>query len=925
MYLTAIIIMTSCGGKEQKLPPNNKVLTGKLENGMTYYVRQNHEPKQRASFYIIQNVGALLENEEQNGLAHFLEHMSFQGTEHFPGKSMIQMLERNGVSFGHNINAYTAQNETVYNISSVPTTRESLLDSSLLILHDWSHYLSLEAEEIDAERGVITEEWRTRRTPSFRIKMQLNPIIYKGSQYAIRDVIGSLDVIQHFDHQAIRDFYHDWYRTDLQAIAVVGDIDPEKMVAKIKKMFSKIPAVENPKPRPEFMIPEHDEMYFVCATDKEINGSSVQLLTIIPDPKTDKNTYSYLHDGILTSFFNFMINARLGEIMQQSNPPYLGGSIIFGDLVRNYSAYSCSANAKPNEETEALKTILTENERIKKYGFSETELERAKAEYLAQIESSYKQRNKFSNEGFVQSIKSNFLEGEPMVEYEDYYEYAKKVIPAITNKEIMEHAKPWFTKKNQILIVTGPDNVTHLTEDEARGIINYVETDNSILPFEDEFIGQDLISEDLKGCKIVSSKKLEQFDAEEWTLENGVKVVYRKADYEKDVVSFYGYSEGGTSLYDVKDLPSAENASVFISANGVGEFSALTLSKALAGKMVSCSLKIGYNEETVTASATPQDIETMFKLVYLRFNHARKDDEKFQSILNQNLANIDNIEKNPNKIMQDSIDRITSSYSPRTQILSREYLESIDNDRMFEIYNERFANAADFTFFLVGNIEKDVVKPLIEKYLGSLKTSNERETWRDNKVRAPKGLFKREIEVALTTPKSLVVTAFRKEMDYNLHDVYCNNVLRGILDLRYIENIREKEGGTYGVRVSDGSVKEPYPQYSMTMNFDCDPIKANHLKDLIYAEIEKIKKEGVTKEEVSKITLNMLKNFEQSKSHNSYWMNVIANYYITDIDNNDPKNYEDILKNLTPEDIQKFACKLFDNPDTIDLIFKPKK
>ncbi len=922
-----LIALTVCGCNRdnKKIPVSDKVLTGKLSNGLTYYVRHNEEPKERASFYIIQNVGAILENDDQNGLAHFLEHMAFQGTENFPDKGIIETLQRHGVSFGGNINAYTAQNETVYNISAVPTTDVTLVDTCLMVLHDWSHYLTLDKEEIDGERGVISEEWRTRRNPSFRIGLQINPVIFKDSQYAKRDVIGDYNIINAFEPQTLRDFYHDWYRTDLQAIAVVGDIDAEATVAKIKEMFEPIPAVENPKERIEYEIPAHDEMYYVVGTDKESTASTVKILTILPNKRNDKENYSYLREGLLASFFNSMVANRLSEIMQQSDPPYLGGSIGYGGLVRNYASYTCSAVAKPNEETEALKTILVENERIKRYGFSDSELKRVKADLLSAMETSYKQRDKFKNESFISDIKDNFLLGEPLFEYEVYYDYVTKTIPKITVKEIMDYAQPWFTKKNQVAVITGPDDVQHLTEDEVRGIINVVEGDESILPFEDEFIGQDLVSEDLKGSKIKEVVPVELFDAEEWILENGVKVVYKKADYEKESITLYGHSYGGTALYDVKDLPNAENAAVFTNAYGVGEFNTIALGKALAGKMVSCSTSIGANEETVTASSTPQDLETMFKLLYLRFTSPRMDEEKYQSILNQNLASVDKLCKNPNKIIQDSIDFITSNYSKRTQPLSRKYLESLDMKKMNQIYKERFANAADFTFFIVGNVDAKDLKPLVEKYLGSLPTSDKKEEWVDNNVRAPKGVVKKVIPVKMETPKSLVVTSFRKEMPYNLHDMYCNNVLRGILDLRYTENIREKEGGTYGVSVSSDASKQPIEVYTMTMTFNCDPDKADHLKSLIYAEIEKIKKEGVKQEEISKITKKMLKDFDQSKPHNSYWMSVITTYYIYDINNNDPADFEDIVKNMTPADIQDFVNRMFDNPDNLDIIFTPKK
>ena len=381
------------------LPQDSQTVVGKLPNGITYYLRHNEEPKERASFYIIRNAGALLENDDQNGLAHFLEHMSFNGTKNFPGKGIISTLEKYGIAFGRNINAYTTHNETVYNISSVPTTNESLLDTCLLILHDWSYYVSLEDEEIDAERGVISEEWRSRRTSGTRIQQQTFPVLFKDSKYAVRDVIGSLDVIQNFKYQTIKDFYRQWYRTDLEAIAIVGDFDVARMEQKVKELFSKIPAVENPTPRPFFDIPEHEQTYYVLGTDKEATKSSISLIRLFKDASPEeKNTHAYIRNNLIQSFYNQMLNARISEIMQQANPPFLGGQIGFSGFVRGYNAYDISTTAKPNQEDIALETILTENERAKRFGFTENELERVKTNALARLESAYKQKDKTNNE-----------------------------------------------------------------------------------------------------------------------------------------------------------------------------------------------------------------------------------------------------------------------------------------------------------------------------------------------------------------------------------------------------------------------------------------------------------------------------------------------------------------------------------------------
>lgn len=911
---------------QDPLPQDTATIVGKLPNGITYYIRHNEEPKDRASFYIIRNAGALLENDDQDGLAHFLEHMAFQGTKNFPGKGIITTMERYGVAFGENVNAYTSQNETVYNLSHVPTGNEALLDTCLMILHDWSYYLTLDDKEIDDERGVISEEWRTRRNAGFRMQKQLFPVMFKDSKYAVRDVIGSLDVIRNFDYQTIRDFYHKWYRTDLEAIAIAGDFDVKRMEQRIKEIFSTIPAIENPEPRPFFEIPAHDEIYFAVATDKEAQSSNISILTILPDTPADrKNTHAYLKDNIVTSLYNSMVRTRIGEIMQQAEPPFLGASIGFGSLARGYNAYSISTTAKPNMEELALETILTENERIKRHGFAESELERTKTNMLTGLESAFKDRDKTDNESFIGEMQSHFLEQEPMVDFEYYYRFAKQLIPTITVEEVNAKAGEWNTGKNMVITITGPSEDTrHLTREEALAIMDRV-AHAAVDPYHDTVNSTDLITGELPGSKIVKTKSLPQFDAVEWTLGNGAKVIFRKADYEKDAVSLSSYSKGGTSLYDVDMLPSADNAAGFTAAFGIGDFDAITLQKVLTGKMVSCGVSIGGMSESVSGASTPQDFETMLQLLYLRFEKPRFDKEVFASIINRQEAMLPNITKNPQKIMQDSVKMIMSNYNRRSLIYNEEYLKQIDLSKIEQIYRDRIRDASDFTFFIVGNIGEDTVRPLVEKYIGSLKSEYRNENWRDNKVRGPKGKTVKEIELKMETPKATVITNFSKEMKYSVYNNICNNILGAILEIRYTEKIREKEGGTYGVGVQPGATREPYSSYSMTMSFDCDPEKSAHLKSLIYAETEEMTQQPPTQEELGKVVSNMLKNREQSKNHNSYWLNAIYSFYVSGLNPADPKNFEDIINKITPKDIQKFAQSLFKGADVVDVTFKPKQ
>ncbi|MDO5665890.1 MAG: insulinase family protein, partial [Bacteroidia bacterium] len=856
---------------------------GTLKNGLTYYIRKNAEPKDRASFYIIRNAGALLEEDHENGLAHFLEHMAFNGTKHFPEKGIINTLEKYGVAFGRNVNAYTSYDETVYNISSVPMNVPHLLDTCLLILKDWTHYLSLEDEEIDAERGVISEEWRQRRNAGFRIQEKTFPILTKGSQYAVRDVIGSLDVIKNFKPQTLRDFYHTWYRSDLTALVLVGDFDTKEVEQKIKETFSDIPPVKNPKPLPFFAIPEYEEIRYVLATDKEINSSNVQLITLMRNEVKPKDmNYGYFRNALIEGFYNTLIRSRISEIMSKPNPAFMSASIAQAEFTRGYNSYTIRARAKPNEEAAAFKAILTENERVKRFGFLDSELERAKTNMLAGLESSYKQRDKVRNDSYVGPMKSNFLTGTPIVSVEDYYNFAKAVIPTITAKEVSEKARIWNIKQNQTIIVTGPDSLKHLTKEEALKIISEVENDNTIIPYQEETnLSEELIEEKLTGSPTVKEKQLPQFNAVEWTLANGAKVVFRKADYEKDRVALSSYSKGGTSLFDLDMLASAMNAAALVSSFGKANFDPTTLSKMLTGKLVDVRPSISSFYESVSGACAPKDFETMMQLVYMTFQQPRFDETLYENAMEKWQISLKNRNKNPQNIIQDSLDLIMNDYHPRTLLFNEKYLNSISLDKIKRIYLDRIKDASDFTFFIVGNIEQEKAKIFVEKYIGSIKSYNRKETWRDNNVKGFTGKVEKRIAVKMEEPKSLVFMNFKNDIKVNPYNTICMTVLKDILNIRYMENIREKEGGTYGVSVSASSTRLPKDNYSINMSFSCEPERAEDLKPLLRKELDEIIQNGPKQEDLDKVLTNIKKNREQSKPHNSYWMSTIYNYYRT--------------------------------------------
>lgn len=908
----------------QPVPTDPEVRSGVLSNGMTYYIRHNKEPKERASFYIIRNVGALLEEDNQNGLAHFLEHMSFNGTKHFEEKGILNTLEKHGVKFGDNINAYTSFTETVYNMSEVPTTHTGLVDTCLLILHDWSHYLSLTDKEINLERGVISEEWRTRRNASFRMRSQWFPVLFKGSKYAVRDVIGDTTVIKNCDPQTLRNFYYDWYRTDLQAIAIVGDINVDDVEMKVKELFSTIPAVPNPKQKPDFTIPHHDETNFVLATDKEATQSQINIYILNENEDGKTKDLNYLREGYIETLYGMMTEMRIQELMQKGVPPFVNGYTQKSDFVRGYDAYVIGAAANPNEEAKALEAIMIETEKVKRFGFLSSELERAKANYLINLESQYKQKDKINNDSYCSEISSNFLTAEPYPGIDFTYSFANQIIPTITAEEVSARAKEWIKDSNRTIVITGPsEGVTHLGEKEAKDIIAKVES-MEIQPYTDAASSASLISGELKGSKIKSEKKLDEFNAVEWTLENNVKVVYRFADYEKDEVAMMAFSKGGTSLWDNQYVPSAEMAGTFIGTYGVGDFDAITLQKMLSGKKVSISPTLDDLTEGFSGSSSPNDFETMMQLTYLFFEKPRFDKEAHDALMSRYLAYVANMEKDPRKAMQDSLLFITTDHNPRVKSISTKFLQEVSFDDIQKIYKDRINDAGDFIFFIVGNIDEATVKSNVEKYLGSLTDTDRKETWKDRGVRTPEGKTQRVIPIALTTPKANVNVIYANKIEFNQKNRLALDVLEGILDLRYTETVREDEGGTYGVRIGSNLKQYPVSRASLKMSFDCDPARAEALKAIIYREIDKIINDGPTVVDFDKTIKNKLKDREQAREHNNFWLSSLYGFFYSGINSANKKNYEDILSSMTQKDIQDLAKKLLTKPDLIDVVFVPK-
>jgi len=909
-----------------KVPMDPNVRTGKLANGLTYYVRHNEEPKDRASFYIVQNVGAILENDAQNGLAHFLEHMAFNGTKNFPGKGVLNYLEKYGVAFGRNINAYTSTDETVYNLSDVPTTNANLLDSALLVLHDWSNYLSLEGEEIDSERGVIHEEWRTRRSGNSRVRMEKNKLIYQGSKYAKRDVIGDLDVIDNFDHKIIREFYHDWYRTDLQAIIVVGDVDAVKFEAKIKALFAHIPAVKNPKTRTYFDVPGNKEPIVGVITDPETNNVSFDIIykhNATPLAEKDMN---YYRGQLISNLYSSILGNRLNELLQKGDAPFINGFAAYYNREVRLDIFHNSVTLKENNILGGIEVMLSETERANQHGVVKTELERAKVALLSRVEKQYKERNKQHNDDLVYGYQSNFLTNEPVPGIAFEYDAMQKLLPGITAEEVNAVTKKWMTKENIVITLTAPEKegLKLPSNEELLAVVAKVKQ-KQLKPYVDEVITEPLISEMPKAGKVVKESKLELYGATEWTLSNGAKVIIKPTDFKENQILFQAFSKGGKSLYDIKDLPSADLTAGFAASFGIGNFDQTSLKKLLTGKQVRLSPYIGELTEGLSGNSSVQDFETLLQLAHLYFEKPRFDKEAFTALKSRYSAYVANMDADINKTFRDSVSLVKTDHNPRTILFNTKMIDQLDFETMKRIYKDRIADASDFTFVFVGNIDAEKAKSMIETYLGSIKNIDRKENWKDNGVDFPKEDVFNHFDREMKTPKTTIHIDFHGDIKYTKENSIMMDVVAKLLGKRYLEVIREKEGGSYGVSVWANVEKFPRQEYSLSIRFDTDPAKADKLKGIVYKEIQNLLSTGVKADDLNETLKNFIKQHQESLRKNTYWVDAINSHYVYEKTMLMPEAYEEMINSITGKQVEKFAKKYLSKPAKLEVVMSPKQ
>ncbi len=903
-----------------QVDPNVRI--GKLDNGLTYYIRHNEWPEDRAEFYIAQKVGSVQEEDHQKGLAHFLEHMCFNGTKNFPGSSLKTWLESIGVKFGENLNAYTSFDETVYNISNVPCTREGVVDSCLLILHDWSNALLLEEAEIDKERGVINEEWRTRRSAVLRMYEASFPELYRGSRYSNRMPIGTMDVVLNFKYDDLRSYYHKWYRPDLQGIVVVGDIDVDQIEKKIKDMFSHIKMPANPAKREYYPVPDNKEPIVDIQKDKEQEQTFIYLMLkheVFPDSLKGNIIYSF--DSYINSCIGEMFGTRFREILQQENAPFLSASVSVGNyfISKTKGALDGVAVSKDNAYKEALSALYREILRAGRYGFTASEYERCRQGLKASLDNIYAQKDKVYSSSYVNSYVRHFLDNEPIPSIEWECENMRKVADMVTVEHINQKMKELLangTDSNMVLAMFCPDKPDYIypTEAELLNVLAEVDKEN-IEPYKEEISNEPLISDLRAPGKVVKTKK-GPYGSTHLTLENGVNIYVLKTDYTPNAISMNALSDGGMSLYSLDEYMNSSNAGM-VGVGGWGNFKAIDLGKKLAGKQASASPSIGTRRESISGGCVKKDIETMLQLTYLMFTSPRKDETAYNAAVNRYKASISNQEMDPMTALSDTIAKVMYNNHPTARRVRMEDLEKMNYDRIIEIYKERFADANDFTFFFVGDIDVDSVAPLFEKYIGSLPVLKSKEKYGKSDKRVTKGEVVNVFEKEQETPQARIRFYYHAPLKSTAKNSLIMNMLQQAMTMLYTETVREQEGGAYGIPVSAGINEYPEKIGAVSIVLPTSPDKREYMTKVIYKGIDEMIEKGPKAEDLQKIKEYLHRSYAEGVKTNGYWMSQLINNVTEGEDLT--KTYEKLIDEITGKDIQKMAKKIFRSGNRLEI------
>ncbi len=907
-----------------KLPQDPFVITGKLKNGIKYYIRQNAKPEKRVEFRLALNAGSILEDEDQQGLAHFIEHMCFNGSEDFDKNELVSYLEKTGVDFGADLNAYTSFDETVY-MFQMPSDRQGLIDSGFMVLENWAYKVSFENEEIDKERGVVKEEWRMGLGAQERMMKTYIPILFDGSQYANRLPIGKMDIIDTAHYDVVKRFYNDWYRPDLMAVIVVGDIDPAYAEEQIKKHFNKIKGPKKPRERIKFKIPDNEKPLVAIVTDPEATMNMAMLL--FKHEKKETLTNADYRNNLLINLYVEMLNARLFEITQKPEAPIMYSGVSFGSFIgRSIDTYSLFALPKENMTNEAVTLLIEENERVKQFGFTSEELKRQKAQMLSQLEKAIQEKDKTESKIFVQEYLNNFLENEafPGIEYE--VTLSRSLIPEITVEEINTLAEKLITDNNMIVLLTGPEKegVNIPTEKEIIEVIAAAKAID-LTAYEEEEIANKLIAEDLVGGLVIETTENEEFGFTHMKLSNGVEVTLKQTNFKNDEILMTAIAPGGTSVVEDEDFISAFFTSQIMGMSGLGDFNQVALQKFMTGKNVSVAPYFGELTQGINANTVKKDLETMFQLTYLNFTAARKDTTAFMTFKSQMNTQFKFMMSNPQMVFIKEFRESAVSNSPRIVVLpTEEQINGIDLDKSYNFYSNAFGNATNFKFFIVGSFETEEIKPLIEKYLGSLPVEGEPTKWVDRNITFPEGITDKTINKG-TEPKSMVGFMMNNDFEYNIKNRLEIQMLVKILSIRLRENMREDQGGVYGVQVQQNTSLYPKPDYNIYVLWGCSPDNVDTLVNTVFTEMDFLIENGPGDTNLEKAVETYLRDLESNQEENKYWLNKLKDSQWLNTELQSADKLTELVNAISKEDLQKAAIKYFTKDHYLKVVLRPEE
>ena len=927
-FLTIVALFFACNiyAQQGKIDNDNTIRKGILPNGMTYYIRHNAQTKGVADFYIAQKVGSILEEKRQRGLAHFLEHMAFNGTKHFPGNTLqpgiVAWCESVGIKFGANLNAYTSVDQTVYNISAAPVTREGVIDSCLLILNDWSHELLLTDKEIDKERGVIEEEWRTRRSGMAmqRLSEQAMPVIYAGTKYSDCMPIGNIDIVRTFPYNDLRDYYSKWYRPDLQAIIVVGDINEDKIEEKIKKLFAKIPLPQNPAHRIYYPIGNNEKMILYTATDKEqptVNFTLYMKRDVTP--KQERNTIQNYADDYKTNILRMAINDRLEELSRTKTAPFISASVRSGNffLASTKDAFELSGVLKEGKAIEAIQLLVGEVERARANGITIDELKRGKAEMLSYAENDYNDRSNRRNGEFVEQCVQNFLEETPIIEPEKELEIVRKLDKTVTIDDVNALAKTIITNQNQVVTMFGPDKNTFKMPTNSS-------IENAILKAQKQhytpYKTQNTLTERLittlpKPGSIISERTY-KYGYTEFTLSNGLKVYVRPTNFEPDEVNLKLFSLGGKNIYPDSEMPNLTYLMAGATIGGVAQYNDLTLEKMLAGKTATVTPFIDNDTRGMAGTSNVKDTKTLLELVYLYFTQPRKDPQAFKNLMEQQQEFLTNAHVNPMLAYNDTLHKVAYATN-RMASMNKEQLKRVNYNRIMHIYKELFANAANFKLILTGNININKLRPLLCQYIATLPSNNTKETIGTYEPKLVDGKKTYIFHKKQTTPTAITTIVIKGKMEYNNRNELLMDAIGQLLRIVYTEKVREDKGGTYSVQVSGNLQHHPNDEALLRIAFQTDPQKYNDLIPIVYKELEKMATEGPSQQDLDKVKAYELKVYNQVLRMNNYWEYVLYTDLYNGIDVDTDFRY--IVENMTCGDIRTTLRNLLNQNNCIEV------